>query len=87
MDNLKRCPFCGGEPYFVYNIEMEPDGIRCSNCHIVIRFPRIKVKGGEKFEVAMGKMAEIWNRRVNETTVNQYGENNHCITNVGTLYL
>lgn len=64
---LKPCPFCGeSKAYNVYNIEMEPDGIACPTCHIVIRFPRIKVRGGEKFEIAINKMAEVWNRRVTE---------------------
>ena len=64
---LKPCPFCGESiAYIVYNIEMEPDGITCPACHIVVRFPRIKVKGGEKFEVAIGKMTDAWNRRAGE---------------------
>ncbi len=64
---LKPCPFCGeSKAYNVYNIEMEPDGIACPTCNIVIRFPRIKVRGGEKFEIAISKMAEVWNRRMTE---------------------
>lgn len=60
---LKPCPFCGNKTvHYVYNIEMEPDGITCFNCHVIVRFPRIKEKG-ERFEVAMGKMADIWNQR------------------------
>lgn len=62
---LKPCPFCGRDgAYIVHNIEMEPDGITCPTCHIIIRFPRIKVKNGERFGVAMGKMTEAWNRRM-----------------------
>ena len=64
---IKPCPFCGeSKVYIVYNIEMEPDGITCPTCHIVVRFPRIRVKGGEKFEVAIGKMTDVWNRRAEE---------------------
>ena len=67
MGTLKPCPFCGGAKIsHVYNIEMEPDGIICHDCHIIVRFPRIHVKGGERFEVAMNKMAEAWNRRAEE---------------------
>ncbi|WP_205838925.1 Lar family restriction alleviation protein [Bilifractor porci] len=66
-EGLKPCPFCGeSKEYIVYNIEMEPDGITCPVCHIVVRFPHIKVKGGEKFEVAIGKMTDAWNRRAEE---------------------
>ena len=40
MSDLKPCPFCGeSKAYIVYNIEMEPDGITCPTCHIVVRFP------------------------------------------------
>ena len=67
MTDLKPCPFCGeSRAYPAYNIEMEPDGIVCPICHIIIRFPRIKVRGGEKFEIAINKMAEVWNRRARE---------------------
>ena len=67
---LKPCPFCGeSKTYIVYNIEMEPDGITCPVCHIVVRFPRIKIKGGEKFEVAIGKMTDAWNRRMNDDLI------------------
>lgn len=68
MIELKPCPFCGCKNvYHVYNIEMEPDGITCPNCHIVVRYSRIHVQNGERYEVAMGKMAEAWNRRAGKT--------------------
>jgi transcriptional regulator with XRE-family HTH domain len=60
---LEPCPFCGEPVQYVYNADMEPDGIACMNCHVIVRFPRARVRGGEKFEVAVRKMAEIWNRR------------------------
>lgn len=60
---LEPCLFCGGRVSYVYNADLEPDGIACMNCHIVVRFPRIHVRPFDKFEVAMGEMAEIWNRR------------------------
>ena len=60
---LEPCPFCGEPVRYNYNADLEPDGIACFNCHIVVRFPRIHVRPFDKFEVAMGEMAEIWNRR------------------------
>lgn len=62
--NLKPCPFCGTSVKWLHNIDGEPDGLRCPGCHCYFSFPRIKVNGNhEPFGVAMGKMAEIWNRR------------------------
>lgn len=87
MTELKPCPFCGGKVDFNYNIELEPDGIICNNCKTVLRFMRVRHKKNDPYGVVMDRMAEIWNRRINETTVIQNGNNNHCIHNVGTLYL
>lgn len=68
MVDLKPCPFCGGRRVdFAHNIEMEPDGIICFNCHIVVRYPRDHVKGGERFEAVMSRMAKIWNTREGKT--------------------
>lgn len=58
---LEPCPFCGEPVRYVYNADLEPDGIACFNCHIVVRFPRIHVPFS-KFDVAMSEMAETWNR-------------------------
>ena len=61
--DLKPCPFCGRKVTFGYDANLEPYGIICPCCHAETIFYRIKVKKGEKFEVAMKQMAEAWNRR------------------------
>ena len=67
MEELRPCPFCGNRSvYFTHNMDLEPDGITCRRCHIVVRFSRIRVKGGEKFEIAMNEMADVWNRRASD---------------------
>ena len=68
MPELKPCPLCGGKVKFNYNIDFEPDSIACNACHMFVRFSRIRVKGNEKFEVVLKKMAEAWNRRANAGT-------------------
>ena len=64
-EKLKTCPFCGGLVYFNYNGDLEPDGIHCPNCHMVIRWSKIRVKAGEKFSVCMEKLTRAWNQRGN----------------------
>ena len=79
-EELKPCPFCGGEvkiedisdedgPYFM---------IACSNkaCGAAASF-------GDKSETEEGA-TEAWNTRASSATVNQYG-NNCCALNCGTL--
>lgn len=62
--DLKPCPFCGySKIHFACDFDGTPSGIVCHNCHIIIRYSRIHTKGSEPFGVAMGKMAEAWNRR------------------------
>lgn len=63
MTDLRPCPFCGEKVSYNFNTDFEPDGIVCANCHIIVRFMRIKVIGDMKFEDVMNRMAEIWNRR------------------------
>ena len=63
-EKLKPCPFCGNKTvHFAYDINGEPHGITCCTCHILVKYMRIHVKGGEWFEVSMDKMADEWNRR------------------------
>lgn len=64
MTELKPCPFCGGKVEFNFNIELEPDGVRCARCKYILRYPSIRVKKStEPFSVVMDKMADKWNTR------------------------
>lgn len=63
MDKLKPCPFCGKEVRFNHNAELVPDGIYCPNCHMLVRFTRIRVSNSERIGVTMDKIADQWNRR------------------------
>ena len=65
MEDLRECPFCGKKPSYNFNANFEPDGIVCANCHIIVRFMRIKV-GNDRFERAMDEMAWVWNERWSE---------------------
>ena len=47
MTDLRPCPFCGGNVSYNFNADFEPDGIVCANCHIIVRFMRIKVSDVE----------------------------------------
>lgn len=61
---LKPCPFCGGKVDFNYNMNLEPDGIRCMKCRYVLKYMRIRVeKSTEPYRIVMNKMATEWNRR------------------------
>ena len=62
-DGLKPCPFCGGDVRYNINIDMEPDGIYCLHCHVMLRFQKVKLRDRDKMGVAMEKMEEVWNRR------------------------
>lgn len=66
---LKPCPFCGSEVQINFNIDFEPDGIRCDECHMIVRYPRIKPKAREPFGACMDAMAERWNRREAQPTI------------------
>lgn len=80
MDNLKPCPFCGGEAIMTkrYNRFSEWWLISCKKCHIS--------QTGSEFEFSF-EAIEAWNRRVPQTEVHQYGENCTHISNCGTLNL
>ena len=62
---LEPCPFCGRSVQYNFNIDLVPDGIRCDQCHYIVRFTRIKLRPHDRCEVPMKAMMEIWNRRAN----------------------
>ena len=51
MNELKSCPFCGGEAYFIG----ESPTIKCKNCRVYLLFNPIMSKQ---------EAIEAWNRRV-----------------------
>ncbi len=61
MDELKQCPFCGGEAK-IAQIKLNGYRIKCTKCLIqktqkVLHYP---------IEWLRGKMIEDWNTRVGE---------------------
>lgn len=80
MAELKPCPFCGG----YVHIDHGPTYFRehllyCEGCDMYFA-----LDDGQATE---DELIEAFNRRTGQTTVNQYGDNNACIHNVGTLNL
>ncbi len=82
MDELKPCPFCGE------SVGIDREYIFCDNCHLILRFDdRVYNGEAENLKEAREQAIEIWNRRVPQTEVHQYGENCTHISNCGTLNL
>ena len=64
MIELKPCPHCGKKVDFAYDLELEPYGIHCPTCHMVVRFTRVKPAAkNEIFERVMSDIAVRWNER------------------------
>lgn len=64
MIELKTCPFCGCKVDYAYNMGLEPYGVHCSRCHMVVKFSRVKpIQKGEVYERVMSDIATRWNRR------------------------
>lgn len=67
MTELKPCPFCGNDVQYNINMEMEPDGVWCKTCKMLVRFTRVKpIQKGENFGDVYKRIAERWNRRVGD---------------------
>ena len=63
MIELKPCPFCGGKAQYNFDMQLEPIGVFCPACHVVVRFARIKPMGKRTAGSVMDEIAEAWNRR------------------------
>ena len=80
MAETKPCPFCGGyvhidhsSSYFRYEM------LYCEGCDMYFAL--------DNFNATEADLIEAFNRRVHTVTVNQNGNNNHVIHNVGVLNL
>ena len=65
MDELKRCPFCGGEAYYSYTGEGDWV-VRCFDCRAELRKSNGFSYGSEDMKKGRAKAIEAWNRRVGE---------------------
>lgn len=64
---LEKCPLCGNNVQYNINMDMEPDGIWCGHCKMLVRFTRVKaIQRGENFGDVQMRIAEQWNRRAND---------------------
>lgn len=70
MDELKRCPFCGGEAEMVSKFMMANGfrgiayRVRCSECYAQSPYKRNPILHG--FHVSSDKAVEAWNRRADD---------------------
>ena len=67
MNELKPCPFCGNKVDYNHDLNMEPHGVWCKHCKMIVRFTRVKaIQRGETFGDVERRIAERWNRREGE---------------------
>ena len=65
MVELKRCPFCGGNPKIWYDGNLVPYGVLCK-CGAAVKFRGISERRGDTFGDIQERIAERYNRRGGE---------------------
>ncbi len=61
-DELKPCPFCGGQAKVLIDPDGTPSGIHCK-CGALTRFLFMPRVVGENFGAVQERIVERWNRR------------------------
>lgn len=62
MTELKPCPFCGGKPKIVHDLDGTPNGVHCM-CGALVRFVFMPKVVGGNFGATQERIAKRWNRR------------------------
>ena len=64
MIELQPCPHCGNKVDYAYDLDLEPYGVHCVKCHMIVTYSRVKpLRSTEPFERIMDDIAVRWNRR------------------------
>lgn len=64
MEELKTCPFCGGNAFIRVNPQTLNCLVNCPNCEVVMKR---NFKGSKRVEeVLIELMAQAWNKRVGD---------------------
>lgn len=62
MEDLKPCPFCGGNVKIIHDIDGTPSGVHCK-CGALVRFLFMPKRAGKTFGETYDRITERWNRR------------------------
>jgi hypothetical protein len=65
MTELKRCPFCGGNPRILHDPDGTPAGVVCK-CGAIVRFMHVPKYSGDTFGDMRERIVERYNRRGGE---------------------
>lgn len=66
-EELKPCPFCGGNVMWCSDDPEDPhdcDQITCDNCGMQFDSYNEKVKNTDSFDDAKKEVAKLWNQRI-----------------------